>query len=211
MSDDARDQPTSPEDAIRSYLLYLDDPAKLRDEGEVQARTVAVLKADDPIEKLKALAALEKASAIDEKALRERFIEHAGAWAADNGISVRAFRELNVPDDVLVAAGFEMPAQRARRPGPGGPGPARESSGRRPAVSTIDIKEAVLTFAEPFTLNEVMAKVGGSPMTVRKAVEDLIADGKVEKQGPVPGYSGRGRAPIQYALVADLAAAEPAE
>jgi hypothetical protein len=201
MSEDEHAEPTTtPEEAIRSYLLFLDDPSKLRDEGEVQRRTVAVLEAKDPIEKLKALAALEKAAAIDEKALRAGFIEHAGEWAEANGISVKAFRELKVPTDVLVAAGFEVTPERTRRSVAAIGGSAHESK-RRPAVSTADIKDAVLTFVEPFTLNIVMDKVGGSPMTVRKAVEDLIADGKVEKQGPVPGYSGRGRAPIQYARV----------
>jgi hypothetical protein len=200
MSDDDAEPTTTPEEAIRSYLLFLDDPTKLRDEGEVQRRTLAVLEAQDPIEKLKALAALEQAAAIDEKALRAGFIEHARDWAATNGISVKAFRELKVPVDVLAAAGFEVTNERTRRSVSGAVGSAHEPK-RRPAVSTSDIKEAVLTFVEPFTLNVVMDKVGGSPMTVRKAVEDLIADGKVEKQGPVPGYSGRGRAPIQYARV----------
>jgi hypothetical protein len=194
-------RPTSPEDAIRSYLLFLDDPTKLRDEGEVQRRTLAVLEAQDPIEKLKALAALEKAAAVDERALRAGFIEHAKDWAATNGISVKAFRELKVPVDVLTSAGFEIVAERTRRSVSGTVGSSGEPSRRRPAVSTTDIKEAVLTFVEPFTLNVVMEKVGGSPMTVRKAVEDLIADGTVERPGPVPGYSGRGRAPIQYSRV----------
>jgi hypothetical protein len=198
MSED--DHPTSPaEEAIRSYLLFIDDPTKLRDEAEVQARTVAVLQADDPIEKLKALAALERASAVDGKGLRAAFVEHAQAWAEANGISVEAFLKLEVPADVLIAAGFDVPPARVRRTAPGAAAPGGGPPTRRPAVAASDIKEAVLTFAEPFTLNEVMAKVGGSPMTVRKAVEDLITEGKVERQGPVPDYSGRGRAPIQYA------------
>jgi hypothetical protein len=197
MPDDER--PASPEEAIRGYLLYLDDPTKLRDEGEVQRRTVAVLEAHDPIEKLKALAALEKAASVDEKGLRAAFVEHARAWAEANGISVRAFRELKVPNDVLAAAGFEVSASRSRRSVSTTVGTVNEAPSRRPAVSTTEIKEAVLTLAEPFTLAEVMAKVGGSP--VRKAVEDLIAEGRIERRGPVPGHSGRGRAPIQYARV----------
>jgi hypothetical protein len=189
----------SAEEAIRSYLLFLDDPIKLRDEAEVQARTVAVLQAEDPIEKLKALAALEKASAIDDKALRAGFVEHARQWAETNGISVEAFLQLDVPSEVLTDAGFEVPAGRSRRSVVSSPSRSAPAA-RRPAVSASDIKEAVLTFAEPFTLNEVMAKVGGSPMTVRKAVEDLIGEGRVQRRGPVPDYGGRGRAPIQYAL-----------
>jgi hypothetical protein len=199
MPDD--EQPIAPEEAIRDYLLFLDDPNKLRDEGEMQRRTVAVLEAQDPIEKLKALAALEQAAAVDEKGLRARFVEHARTWAEANGISVQAFRELRVPDDVLTAAGFEVKGPRSRRTVTSTVGPTTAPSRRRPAVSTTEIKEAVLTLAEPFTITEVIAKVGGSPMTVRKAFDDLMAEGRIERRGPVPGHSGRGRAPIQYALL----------
>jgi hypothetical protein len=194
------DEPSAltPEDAIRRYLVFLEDPLKLRDEGEVQLRTLAVVNAEDPIEKLKALAALEKASAVDKEALQAGFIEHAGKWAEANGVSVRAFRELKVPTDVLVSAGFDVSSVRGRAVsspvGTVGPGTPRKRS-----VSSAEVKEAVLAYAEPFTLNDVMTKVGGSPMTVRKAVDDLIEAGEVEKRGPVPDYTGRGRAPIQYA------------
>src|SRR5262245_61364373 len=114
MPDDARPKP--PEDAVRSYLLFLEDPSKLRDEGEVQRRTVAVLEASDPIEKLRALTALEEAAKVDESGLRDGFVANAREWADANGISVSAFRELHVPDDVLTAAGFELKGLRRRRP-----------------------------------------------------------------------------------------------
>jgi hypothetical protein len=199
MADEPITEQFSPEDAIRRYLNFLEDPAKLRDEAEVQRRTLAVLEATDPIEKLKALTALERAAAVDEAALRNAFVRHARAWAEENGIGMRAFAELKVPNDVLAEAGFDVPAARPRRSTPTS-GTVGEGT-RRKSVSSADIREAVMTFPEPFTLAEVMAKVGGSPMTVRKAVEDLVAGGQVERRGPVPGYSGRGRAPIQYARV----------
>ena len=129
----------------------------------MQRRTVAVLDAQDPIEKLKALAALEKAATVDEKGLRAGFVEHARGWAEANGISVHAFRELKVPDDVLGAAGFDVKSLRARKSVTAAVASAESTSRRRPAVSATEIKEAVLTLAEPFTLNEVMAKVGRQP------------------------------------------------
>ncbi len=46
-----------------------------------------------------------------------------------------------------------------------------------------------------------MERAGGSPATVRKAVEDLVESGRVEKLGPAVGHTGRGRAPTQYAAV----------
>jgi hypothetical protein len=39
---------------------------------------------------------------------------------------------------------------------------------------------------------------GGSRQTLVKAVDQLIAEGKVKKVGAVPNYRGRGRAPILY-------------
>lgn len=201
------------ESAVRLYLLYLEDPSKLRDEGEIQRKTQAVLDATDPIDKLKALAELERAAKVDEAPLRKAFIEHAKAWAEPQGIPVTAFRELQVPDDVLREAGFEVPVDRrrgrgrARGGGSGGSGVGAGGSGsgearqRAKAVPVEDIKAYVLQQSGTFVLADVMAGVGGSPATVRKAVDELVEAGQVERLGPVPDYHGRGRAPIQYAHV----------
>jgi len=48
------------EASVRQYLLYIEDPSSLRDESEIQKKTQAVLDATDPIDKLKALAELER-------------------------------------------------------------------------------------------------------------------------------------------------------
>jgi hypothetical protein len=188
------DNSTDAEEAVRSYLLYLDDPSKLRDDAEIQKKTQTVLDAVDPIDKLKALADLERVAKVDEAPLREGFVAHAQDWASSQGIPVAAFRELRVPDDVLRAAGFELPAGTDRR---------RRSSTESPrqrakSVPVDDIKAFVLAQSGTFVLADVQAGAGGSPATVRKAVEELVESGQVEKLGPVEGYAGRGRAPIQY-------------
>jgi hypothetical protein len=196
--------PIDAEGAVRLYLLYLEDPGKLRDEGEIQRKTQAVLDAKDPIDKLKALADLERVAKVDEEPLRKGFVEHARAWAEPQGIPVSAFRELQVPDDVLREAGFEVPisAPRRRRGGGGAGSGAGSGSGegrqRAKAVPVEDIKAYVLQQTGTFVLADVMSGVGGSPATVRKAVDDLVESGQVERLGPVPDYQGRGRAPIQY-------------
>jgi hypothetical protein len=190
--------PTDAESAVRMYLLYLEDPARLRDEGEIQRKTKAVLEANDPIEKLKALAELERVAKVDEEPLRKGFVEHAKAWAEPQGIPVTAFRELQVPDEVLREAGFDVPvAARRRRGGPGGSA-SGEARQRAKAVPVDEIKSHVLEMSGTFVLTDVMNGVGGSPATVRKAVDDLVESGQVERLGPVPDYEGRGRAPIQY-------------
>jgi hypothetical protein len=183
-----------PEGAVRQYLLYLEDPAQLRDETEIQKKTQAVENAVDPIDKLKALAELELVSKIDEAPLRDAFVTHAKAWAEASGVPATAFRDLKVPDDVLRVAGFDLPAGGRRGRG------ASSSTGREraKAVPVEDIKDYVLGLTGTFILSDVMSGLGGSQATVRKAVDELVEAGQVEKLGPVPDYSGRGRAPIQY-------------
>jgi hypothetical protein len=184
------------EGAVRSYLLYLEDPAALRDDAEIAKRNKAVADATDPIDKLKALAALEEASTIDEAPLREGFVAHAKAWAEAQGVPSSAFQQLKVPEDVLRKAGFSLPAsgRRGRR----GTGEGRQ---RAKAVTVEDIKAHVLAQKGTFILTDVMNGIGGSQATVRKAIDELISTGDVERLGPVPDYSGRGRAPIQYKRV----------
>jgi hypothetical protein len=184
---------TEAESAVRQYLLFLEDPTKLRDDTEIQKRTQAVLDAKDPIDKLKALAELERVAKIDEGPLREGFVKHARTWAEESSVPLSAFRELRVADDVLREAGFDVPvARRGRGRGPG------EGRQRAKAVPVDEIKNFVLGLKGTFILTDVMGGVGGSQATVRKAIDELIEGGQVEKLGPMPDYSGRGRAPVQY-------------
>jgi hypothetical protein len=188
------DTSTDAEGAVRSYLLYLEDPSKLRDEAEIQKKTQAVLDAVDPIDKLKALAELERVAKVDEGPLRDGFVAHAKDWATAQRIPVAAFRELRVPDDVLRAAGFDVAPTVDRRRRAAGEAPRQ----RARSVPVEDIKAFVLAQSGTFVLADVQSGAGGSPATVRKAVEELVESGQVEKLGPVEGYAGRGRAPIQY-------------
>lgn len=180
------------EGAVRQYLLFLEDPGQLRDEKEIQRKTQAVLDATDPVDKLKALAELERAANIDEDPLRKAFVEHAKVWADELFIPLSAFRELKVPDEVLREAGFSVSTKgRGRGAGAG-------ERQRAKAVPIEDIKAWILDQKGTFVLADVMSSVGGSPATVRKAVDELVESGQVEKLGPVPDYTGRGRAPVQY-------------
>jgi hypothetical protein len=184
---------TDAETAVRQYLLFLDDPSKLRDEGEIQSKTQAVLDAKDPIDKLKALAELERVAKIDEGPLREGFVKFAKEWASRMGVPPAAFREMAVPDEVLREAGFDVPVARRGRGRVAGEGRQRAK-----AVPVDEIKAYVLSQRGTFILTDVISGVGGSQATVRKALDELIEGGQVEKLGPMPDYSGRGRAPVQY-------------
>lgn len=188
---------TTPEGAVRLYLMYLSDPASLRDETEIKKLQGEVDKAKDPIDKIKALGALERAEAVDSSTFEEGFVSSAKAWAEGENVGLSAFRSIGVPDDVLRRAGFDMPS-RGR-----GSGTRRQASGTRQrakSVSLDSIKQHVRTTKGTFLLTDVQQGAGGSSATVRKAVEELIESGEVEKLGPVPNYSGRGRVPTQYSV-----------
>lgn len=190
--------PTDPESAVRLYLLWLDDPTKLIDQAAVKKAEAAVQAAKDPLDKLQALADLEHAKQADTDQLAQDFIAHARGYATANNIPVSAFQEMKVPNDLLRQAGFDLPGRggrtaRAR--------PSSSSSTRAPRVSLDIIKAATLSLPKQFTLNDVGEKAGGgSQATIRKAVEELVSDGKAKKLGPKENYTGRGRAPTVYEL-----------
>lgn len=189
----------TPEDAVRSYLLYLEDPSKLVDQSAVTKAEAAVAKASEPMVRLKALADLEHAREADGEQLRDDFVAHAKAYADEQQIPASAFREIGVPADVLAEAGFG--GGRTRRSGSRGRTAAGAPRVRAPRVPLEQIKAATGRVAKRFTLSELGdAAGGGSPATLRKAVDELIADGKAAKIGPKEDYSGRGRAPTVYEL-----------
>ncbi|HYI61740.1 MAG TPA: hypothetical protein VEW93_08045 [Acidimicrobiales bacterium] len=188
----------SPEAAVRRYLEWLDDPTSLVDAEAVAKAEAAVAEAADPLSRLHALADLEHARQADSEAVTADFVAHAQAYAEAQSIPLSAFRAAGVEDEVLRRAGFEVGGRRGRRAGArpaGGPG------SRAPKVSIEELKAATLRMPRQFTLAELAeAAGGGSPQTVRKAVDELIAAGKARSLGPKPDHHGRGRAPTVYEL-----------
>ncbi|MCU1392652.1 MAG: hypothetical protein JWM34_1080 [Ilumatobacteraceae bacterium] len=178
--------------AVRSYLFMLEDPALLVDPARVAKLEAAVVAAKDPIAKLKAIAELDRAREPDRLAFEQGFIRHAKSWAVENNIPVSSFRQLGVSDETLSAAGLLPSARKGAR------GRTRRPSGTSTAVSKDGIKSHLPSLQETFTLADLASVAGGSPMTLRKAVEELLAEGRIEKLGLSPDHSGRGRAPILY-------------
>jgi hypothetical protein len=188
------DTAPTPDDAVRRYLQYLEDPASLRDNEEIQKLTSAVLEARDPLDKLKAIAALERAANIDGEPIRKAFVAVARQWAEDNDIPLRAWREMKVTDDTLREAGFRLtvPQRRGGRATP---------SARARSMPVDDIKQHMVGRVGPFTLGAVGEKFGGSPATLRKAANELVNDGKLKQLGPDPNHQGVGRAPDLFEVV----------
>ena len=188
----------SPEAAIRRYLAWVDDPGSAVDPAAVARAEADFATATDPIDRLHAAAARERARMADVDAILSGFVRSARVYAEAEGIPVEAFRSLGVPDDVLRSAGFTVGA-RGRREGSAikrnGPGP------RVPQVSVREIKAAAAQMPKQFTLAQLGERAGGgSPVTLRKAVDELIAGGRAAKLGPDESHRGPGRAPTMYEL-----------
>ena len=183
---------SNPEEAVRRYLLHLEDPSKLVDEAKVAAAQAAVEQAKDPLDRLKALADLEHARQPDTQDVEQRLRRPRQGLRRQ-----RVDPGLRVPGDGCARPTcWPGPASRC---GPAAP-PGTTASGaprqRAPRVSLDTIKAAAVRLPRQFTLNDLAEKAGGgSQGTLRKAVDDLVAEGKVRKVGPMPNYRGRGRAP----------------
>ena len=203
--------PMTGEDAVRRYLQFLEDPSKLVDTATVQALEARLARLTDPVERLRVLAELDRVNVVDGSDFEESFIQHARSWAESEGILGGAFRHLGVPEDVLLRAGLVDGGRRR----PGRKAGATRSSvssraskgsragdGRRARWTPAEAITAwVLATSEPFTLAGVQRSAGGSPATVRKAIDELVESARVERLGPATGGGGRGRAPIRYQLV----------
>jgi len=176
------------EHAVRLYLQHLADPSASVDQTLVRKLEAEVSRTTDPLDRLRVLTALERARTVDGSALRQGFVRHARTWAEPEGIAPTAFLELGVPRDVLVEAGLLPASRRAGRTG-----------GGRSKVTTGQIAAWVLGRTNPFTLADIEAELGGSPVTVRKALAELEADRRLTRLGTVPDHHGRGRAPLLFA------------
>lgn len=183
-----------PEGAVRQYLTYLSDPHKLVDHAAITQIKAQAETAADPIDRLKAIAKLQKAEEPDGSEYLDRFVRYAQDWAEANEVNADAFRQLGVSNGVLRAAGLLSGGKRTT-------GSKHKTTTRSKSVSSEEIKTHVLTLAGPFTLAELMATIGGSPMTVRKAIDELVKTEKVTRLGTDKAWTGRGRAPILYQTV----------
>jgi hypothetical protein len=193
---------TEHEVAVRRYLQSRRDPSTLIDSVEIDRLQQQIDTSGDPIEQLRLMSQLERAKQVDLSHIEHDFIRCAKQWAEANDVSVSAFRTLGVPEATLRAAGLVAGGRKPGRPKAERPARAPRSSGRSSGnVSIEQVRAHVATLGERFTLNDVVAGVGASSMTVRKAVTDMVDAGQVRKLGPAQDHAGRGRAPIQYQFV----------
>lgn len=181
---------TSPEDAVRDYLRHRADPTSVAaDTGDLDARIAAE---EDPLERVKLRAERARLQDVG-PTLEAAFIAHAGAWAREHDVEAEAFLEEGVERRVLVEAGLLSGARRRRASG----APRSAAAGTRaPRVASTVIADHVrgLRQGTELTTATVANDAGGSPATVRKVLDQLLADGVIVESGKDHSGSGRPRA-----------------
>jgi hypothetical protein len=180
---------TTAEEAVRRYLLYIEDPALLRDERAIAKATRAVNAATDPLDRLRAIAVLHQHTNIDEGPLRAGFIASAKPWADTENVPGRIFRKLNVPDDVLLSAGL-VTSSSSLTP--------RAARSRSKPVASEDIRRHILAIDGVFRADEIVTGTDCSPKKARHTLNRLISEGLIESLGRDRDFRGRGAAPILY-------------
>ncbi len=184
------------EEAIRRYLEFVDDPASARDDARIAELEAKIAAASDPIEKIHLASDLHRARQVDGDHLRREFVAVARRWAEAQGIVPEAFRALGVPDQDLHAAGFDIGRPATRRAEVGTVGAGQRQ--RAPRASIDDIRSAARSFDGPFTIADLRDRAGGSPATVRKALDALVSEGVITALGAAPNWTGPGRPPHRF-------------
>lgn len=182
-----------PEGAVRLYMMYLLDPSSLRDDAAIAKAQAAVEKAKDPIDRLKAMAELERLQSVDGEQYRQDFIAHAKAWAEAENIPVKVFLDAGVPAKDLAEAGLAPQPTSRRRAASTNGGSGR---GRAPRLSLDEVAAALP--AGEFKLSDLAEAIGRETGTTRNYLNKLVEQGVVGVVGDDPNHDGRGKAAKLY-------------
>lgn len=180
-------------DAVRQYLLALQDPAALHDEAAISELERALSEEEDPLERVKLQGRLSAAQSVTADDFEPGFVEHAREWADKNGVPADAFLAEGVSEEVLERAG--VLARTTRQPSA-----RRRRSGGRSRVSAEEVVEVIKSRDGTFTTSEIGELTGASTATVRKYIQQLLEEGVLVDKGADPDHQSRGRAPNLYAV-----------
>lgn len=186
----------TPEDHVRLYLTYLEDPDSLRDETAVAKAQAAVDRphGKDPITRVRALTALEQAYQVDGDSYREGFVANAKAWIEETGYTVGALQSIGVPTDVLVDAGL-LKSRDVRR---AGTRTTPVQTRRRQPPMSLDEVLRLLPDDVDFTVADAAVAIDRLPGTAKNYVVALSEQDLLAPVGPDPQHQGKGRAPTLY-------------
>jgi len=172
--------------AIRNYLTALRDPSALRDESKIAKLRKQLEASTDEIERLTLRQQIIDAETPPLDRYEEDFVANAKTWAANVGVTERAFIEEGVPPQTLRRAGFRVAGGRGRGKGARG----------RTRVRSEDVRNAIPR--GNFTIKQLQDATGASPAVVRKIVQEEEAAGRLSKVGTDKSNAGPGRSPSLY-------------
>ncbi len=187
---------TTPDDAVRAYINFLKDPSSARDTAAISATQASLSSSHDVLENLRLLTVLERLELADGQALRSAFVKQAKTWATTNDVSVAAFRSLGVNDIVLAEAGFDL--GRGKKGAKKATSTNNSGLPRAASVSSSSIRQWALNQAGSFSMADCVAGAGGSLMTVKKVVSELVASTELRSVGQRATPGTRGRAPEYF-------------
>jgi len=189
------------EQGLNDYLKSLNDkPTKqgrIVDKEAIKVLNDQIKAETEPLAKLRLLAARDEerrgkeVAAEDNSGLEVVFVQSAKDWAEANNITASNFLAMKVPSEVLVKAGFSLPADFSK---------TTRKRATRTSVSQAKV-DAALKVKKPWTL-KAFAKAAGikNEATARNYVNKAVKDGKVKIAGDAPKTDGqRGRAAKLYA------------
>jgi hypothetical protein len=185
---------TTPDDAVRAYLRWRQDPDSVRpDTADIDARIAAE---DDPVERVKLRSERGRLADLG-PTLEADFVTHVRAWAQEHDVTADALLEEGVDRRLLAEAGMLSGAPRssraARSARTGGPSSSRATRARREDIAA---RVRGLRQGTTFTTASLANDAGGSPGTVRKVLDDLEAEGVIAEDGK--DHSGPGRPRTLY-------------
>jgi hypothetical protein len=180
---------TSPDDAFRDYLRWRQDPDSVQpDTADLDARIEAET---DPLERVKLRS--ERARAADlAPQLEAAFVANVAVWAREHDVSADALLEEGVERRLLAEAGLLTGTSRAPRTS----GAPASTARKRTSRGAIEEYVRGLRAGTSFTTATVTTDVGGSPGTVRKVLDALLAEEVVVEAGK--DHSGPGRPRTLY-------------
>lgn len=188
---------TDAAEAVRRYLLFLENPDSMRDEEAIEAAQRKVEAATDPLEKLFAVAERDKLSRVDGDHYRREFITYAKAYATQHAIPGSAFAELGVPQADLVDAGLAEGRRGASRSSSSttASGAPRQRARR---VTQDEVREVALAMGDAFSIRMLAEAAETTQATASKVVKALEDDGTVVPVGADKAFGGRGKPPMLY-------------
>ena len=183
------------DETIRQYLRYVSDPNSLVDRDRVSALEAEAERTEDLLERLRIYSELGQLSSVDVDTIKAKFIKHAGRWAKQNGVSAEAFRRMNVPEDVLMAAKL---LQKTKAPRRAASSTAPGDVAKRRSRVTTDAIVAIVPETGDFTVKSIAEASGASDATVRKVIMELEEQRKITQVGTERSAGARGRGAAVY-------------